>query len=437
MTKELDRRTVLKSTAAGTAVAALGGLSTAAFASGRQTIRVGLVGCGGRGTGAAANTLDASPDTTLVAMADVFSDRLEGSKGHLTQRGDRVTVTQDDCYVGFDAYKQLIARDDIDMVILATPPHFRPIHCEAAVAAGKHVFMEKPVAVDPAGVRKVMAAGKLADEKGLSIVSGTQRRHEACYLDCMDRIQNGEIGEIVGGQCYWNMGGLWSHAPREEWTDTEWQLRNWLYFAWLSGDHIVEQHIHNIDVMNWAMGSHPDRVTAMGGRQSRIDPTYGHIFDHFACDFTYPDGRQAMSMCRQAVGASGKVEEHIQGTKGRAITHSGGTRFEGGVDWQYDKANPNPYVQEHKNLLASIRGETQRLNEAQRVAESTMTAIMGRMSAYSGKDLTWDETLNADLDMTPDEYAFVTLATPRIARPGSTKFDDELWGTTATANANG
>ena len=431
MTNELDRRTVLKTTAAGSAVAALGGLSTSAFAQGRQKIRVGLIGCGGRGTGAAANTLDASPDTTIVAMGDLFADRLDGSRNHLAQRGDRVRLTDDDCHVGFDAYEKVVARDDVDMVILATPPHFRPRHCDAAVAAGKHVFMEKPVAVDPAGVRKVLAASDLADEKGLSIVAGTQRRHEACYLEAMKRIQDGELGEIVGGQCYWNMGGLWSHAPREEWSDTEWQLRNWLYFTWLSGDHIVEQHVHNVDVMNWAMGGHPVSVMGMGGRQSRIDPKYGHIFDHFANDYVYNGGRQVMSMCRQAVGATGRVQEHIQGTKGRAITHSGGTRFEGGVDWQFTDENPNPYVVEHKNLHASIRGDAPRLNEGHRIAESTLTAIMGRMSAYSGKEIRWEDALNADLDMTPPQYAFVDLNVPRIARPGSTAMDDELWVTNA------
>ncbi|MCH2136306.1 MAG: Gfo/Idh/MocA family oxidoreductase [Phycisphaerales bacterium] len=436
MNDHIDRRMVLKTTAAGTAAAALGGISTAAFASGRGQIGVGLVGCGGRGTGAAANTLDASPDTKIVAMADVFGDRLQSSRGHLSQRGDRFAVTDDDCHVGFDAYKQLMARPDVDMVILATPPHFRPAHCAQAVKQGKHIFMEKPVAVDPAGVRTVLAASDLADEKGLSIVAGTQRRHEACYLDAMRRIHEGEIGDVVGGQCYWNMGGLWSHAPREEWSDLEWQMRNWLYFTWLSGDHIVEQHVHNVDVMNWAMGGHPEKVLGMGGRQSRIDPKYGHIFDHFANDYTYSDGRQVMSMCRQAVGASGRVEEHIQGTKGRAITRSGSARFEGGVDWQFDKENPNPYVVEHKDLHASMRGETDRLNEGHRIAESTLTAIMGRMSAYSGKELTWDQALNADLDMTPPQYAFVDLAVPRIARPGSTPMDDDLWATTATASTS-
>ena len=437
MTNDMDRRTVLKTTVAGTAVAALGGFATAAFTTGAQKIRVGLVGCGGRGTGAAANTLDASPDAQLVAMADLFSDRLEGSRKHLQGRGDRVTVTDDDCYVGFDAFTKLMARDDVDMVILATPPHFRPMQCAHAIKQGKHVFMEKPVAVDPAGIRKVLAAAKLADDKGLSLVCGTQRRHEACYLEAMQRIQDGQLGDIVGGQCYWNMGGLWSHAEREAWSDTEWQLRNWLYFAWLSGDHIVEQHVHNLDVMNWAMGGHPEKVMGMGGRQSRIDPKYGHIFDHFANDYTYSDGRQVMSMCRQAVGATGRVEEHIQGTKGRAITHSGGTRFEAGVDWRFEDKNPNPYVVEHKDLHASIRGETPRLNEGKRIAESTLTAIMGRMSAYSGKELTWDEALNADLDMTPAQYAFVDIEVPRVARPGSTKFDDELWSSMATVNADG
>ena len=423
-----DRRTMVKATAAAAGLAVIpAALGRAADVAGTETIKVGLVGCGGRGTGAAFNALDASPNAQLVAMADVFPDRLKGSRNNLVKRGNQCLVTDEDCYVGFDAYKQLMARDDVDVVILATPPHFRPPHFAEAIRQGKHVFMEKPVAVDPAGIRLVMSAADEADSKSLSVVAGTQRRHEKCYLDVMERIRNGEIGETVAAKCYWNMGGLWNREPQNDWSDMEWQLRNWLYFTWLSGDHIVEQHVHNLDATNWAMGNHPIKCTGMGGRQARIDPNYGHIYDHFAIDYEYPGGLHAMSMCRQGDGCSSRVEEVIQGTKGRAVTSSGRARFEGGPEWTFSGDNPNPYVVEHKDLHASILGQTNRLNEGHRIAESTLTAIMGRMAAYSGKDITWEQALNAELDMTPPQYAFVEIDIPQIPRPGRTAHDEELW----------
>jgi predicted dehydrogenase len=296
-----------------------------------------------------------------------------------------------------------------------------------AIANDKHVFMEKPVAVDPAGVRIVMAAGDVADQRGLSVVAGTQRRHEACYLDMMRRIRDGEIGEPVAARCYWNQGGLWNRGRNDEWSDMEWQLRNWLYFTWLSGDHITEQHVHNLDAVNWALGSHPIRCMGMGGRQSRTQPEYGHCFDHFAIDYEYPGGVHALSMARQADGSASRVEEVIQGTKGRSVSTSGQTRFEGGRNWSFTAENPNPYVQEHRNLHASIRGEQARLNEARRIAESTLTAIMGRMSAYSGRELTWDEVLNSNMDLSPPSYSFTTLDVPAIPVPGRTDPHDSLW----------
>ncbi len=415
----------LAATAAGLA-AVPATLAQAIDARGQQRLNIGLIGCGGRGTGAAYNAMDASPEARVVAMADVFDDSLRNSRHNLAKR-DQCLVTDGDCYVGFDAYKKLMQRDDVDVVILATPPHFRPMHYAHAIEKGKHVFMEKPVAVDPAGIRLVMEASRRADENSLSVVAGTQRRHEQCYLDIMERIRSGEIGQPVAARCYWNMGGLWKRDRQPEWTDMEWQLRNWLYFAWLSGDHIVEQHVHNLDAVNWAIGSHPVRCTAMGGRQSRIDEAYGHVFDHFAVDYEYADGVHAMSMCRQGDGCSSKVEEVVQGTKGRAVTSSGRARLEGGSDWIFTADNPNPYQVEHQALHESIRGDSTRLNEGHRIAESTMTAIMGRMAAYSGRDITWEEALNAELDMRPEQYDFVELDVPQIARPGRTAHDAELW----------
>ncbi|MCH2132467.1 MAG: Gfo/Idh/MocA family oxidoreductase [Phycisphaerales bacterium] len=422
-----DRRTMVKATAAAAGLAVVPSLlGRTAHAAGQETITVGLVGCGGRGTGAAFNAMEASPEARIVALADVFPDRLQGARNNLQKR-EQCTVTNDDCYVGFDAYQKLMARDDVDVVILATPPHFRPMHFAHAIGQGKHVFMEKPVAVDPAGVRIVMAASDEADSKNLSVAAGTQRRHEKCYLDVMERIRNGEIGEPVAARCYWNMGGLWNRGRQDNWSDMEWQMRNWLYFTWLSGDHIVEQHVHNLDATNWALGAHPIRCTGMGGRQARIDPSYGHIYDHFAIDYEYPNGVHALSMCRQGDGCSSRVEEAIQGTKGRAVTSSGRARLEGGPSWTFEGKNPNPYVVEHQDLHNSLRGQGNRLNEGHQIAESTLTAIMGRMAAYSGKDITWEDALNADLDMTPPQYAFVEIDIPEIPRPGRTAHDAELW----------
>ena len=261
----------------------------------QDVIRVGVIGCGGRGTGAAFNCVDSSPNIKLVALGDLFKDRLDGSRAHLEKdRPDKCAFTDEMCFVGFDAYEKVLATD-VDLVILATPPGFRPIHLEAAVKAGKHVFMEKPVAVDPVGARKVIAASEVAATKNLAIVCGTQRRHDPVYVHTMNRILDGAIGDVVGGQCYWNQGALWVHERKPEYTDMEWQCRNWLYFTWLSGDHIVEQHVHNVDVINWAMGGPPVKALGMGGRQTRVDPKYGNIYDHFAIEYEYENGARVLS----------------------------------------------------------------------------------------------------------------------------------------------
>ena len=304
------RRDFVKATAvvAGGAIP-LTAVATSAYGSGADTIRVGLIGCGGRGTGAAVNSLQADSAVRVVALADVFADRLAGARGHLAEKfSDRAMISDDQCYVGFDSYEKLIA-DDVDLVILATPPHFRPMQFEAAINAGKHVFMEKPVAVDPTGIRKVIASAAEADRRNLSVVAGTQRRHEACYLAMMDRIHSGEIGDIISARCYWNQGSLWVKEQQPTWSDMEWQIRNWLYFAWLSGDHIVEQHVHNLDACNWAIGSHPISAMGMGGRQVRTAPKYGHVFDHFAIEYEYPNGVVMHSYCRQIDGCANRVAE--------------------------------------------------------------------------------------------------------------------------------
>jgi len=370
----------MKSSALAAGTLALTGAVPVMGAGSSDTIRVGLVGCGGRGTGAARNCLESAPGVEIVALADVFADQLQGAK-------NRFKVPDKRCFVGLNAYKELMALDEVNMVILATPPAFRPPHLAEAVKRGKHVFMEKPVATCPAGVKMVIEASEKATRKKLAIVAGTQRRHEAKYVETMKRIHDGAIGRIVSAQCYWNMGELWVGRAKSnwqnytsgKWSDVEWQIRNWLFIDWLSGDHICEQHVHNIDIINWAFGTLPDEIHGQGGRQWRTGPEYGNIFDHFGVEFFYPGDIRTISMCRQIKGASGNVSERIVGTKG---TSNCAGIITGENAWRYTGANPNPYIQEHADLIKSIRrGEP--LNEGKRIAESTLCAIMGRESAYS------------------------------------------------------
>jgi predicted dehydrogenase len=311
-----------------------------------------------------------------------------------------------------------VLEQDIDYVILATPPGFRPIHFEAAVNSGKHVFFEKPVAVDAPGIRKVIAASEKAKQKGLNIVSGTQRRHDRAYMECMDRIHNGQMGDVVATYAYWNQGALWMKPRKPEWSMLEWQMRNWLYFTWLSGDHIVEQHIHNMDVSNWAKNGHPVKCFSMAGREVRTDANYGHIFDHFATEYEYEDGTKMMSTCRQIDGCYARVAEHIVGTKGSSNGHQW---IRGESTWRWEGQRQDPYMLEHKDLIASIRGQAPYVNEGVRVAESTMTAIMGRMSAYSGKEVTWEQAMASQESIVPDTFAFgMKLEVPPVAVPGVT-----------------
>ena len=386
-----------------------------------ETITVGVIGCGGRGTGAARDALEASADVRIVALGDLFPDRLEQSRSNLMQfDAARATVADSNCFSGFDAYQGVLSTD-CDLVILATPPGFRPGHFAAAIAAGKHVFTEKPVAVDGTGIRKVLAAGEEADRKGLCVVAGTQRRHENSYLAAMAKLHGGAIGEMVAGRCYWNMGGLWNVAPDPARSEMENQCRNWLYYPWLSGDHIVEQHVHNLDVINWAFGAHPERVFGVGGRQARTGADYGVIYDHFGLEYGYPQGRFALSMCRQQNGTPGKVEEMVSGTQGQMLMRPGFARIENGEAWRYTGPNNNPYVTEHVDLQRAIRSGN-RINETQNVAYSTLTAIMGREAAYTGQEITWDQALNSKQDLMPAVLAFTECPTPPVPIPGKTKF---------------
>ncbi|HEX9187755.1 MAG TPA: Gfo/Idh/MocA family oxidoreductase [Vicinamibacteria bacterium] len=426
LSSPFTRRDVLKTASLASLAAAFPGGVFAAQAS--ERIRVGVIGCGGRGTDAALNCAEASPDVVIAALGDLFPDQVQSSYKHLKEKlASRLTATPETCFSGFDNHSKVVAAD-VDLVILAAPPFFRPAHLEAAVKAGKHIFTEKPVAVDPAGVRSVIATAELAAQKNLALVAGTQRRHQAHYVEIMKRIRGGDLGEIVSGQCYWNMGTLWVERAAQnwadktikKWSDMEWQVRNWLFTTWCSGDHIVEQHVHNLDVMNWAFGAHPVKCVGMGGRAARVEPQYGNIFDHFAVEYEYPNGARVLSMCRQTAGAAENVSERVVGTTGFSYTDSADGYIKGAKAYENEKASPNPYVQEHVDLIASIRAGKP-LNEGRQVAESTLTAIMGRMSAYTGRALSWDWVMGASkLDLTPPRMELTSLPPLEVAVPGKT-----------------
>jgi myo-inositol 2-dehydrogenase / D-chiro-inositol 1-dehydrogenase len=415
---ETTRRDFIKTTSAATVATAIGGLVVpGAYAAGSDTLKVGVVGCGGRGTGAAEQILRAGPGVKLVALGDVFKDRLEEARKELATKGEHGKVSDANCFVGFDAYKNVIA-SGVDVVILATPPGFRPLHIKAAVDAGKHIFTEKPVAVDGTGIRSVLESYEKSKQKNLSIVAGTQRRHQTGYLRTMEMIKQGAIGQIVAARCYWNQGSLWFKKKEPNWSDMEWQIRNWVYFTWLSGDHLVEQHVHNIDIINWAMDAHPVSAVGMGGRQARTAPEFGHIYDHFAVDYKYQNGVHLMSMCRQIDGCEKNVSEEVVGTEGNC--NFARYSITGKRPWRFRDTDNEPYLQEHIDLVNSIRsGKT--VNELKNIAESTLTAIMGRMSAYTGKEVTWEQALNSKEDFMPKTLAWGTLPVPPVAIPGETQ----------------
>jgi predicted dehydrogenase len=411
----LSRRDFLAASAASTALMTSGNFAYAAAA---DTLKVGVIGVGGRGRQAGEQSVQSSEGVVIHAVGDLFEDRATAAKDYYSKTlGDKYKAG-DRVFTGFDAYKKVID-SGVDLVVLATPPGFRPMHLRYAIEKGKHVFMEKPVAVDGPGVRSVIESAKMAAGKGLGIVAGTQRRHEPPYVETIKRIHDGEMGDVVGGSVYWNQGGLWHKAKESSMSDMEWQIRNWLYFSWLSGDHIVEQHIHNLDVANWVMNAHPVKITAMGGRQARTDSVYGHIYDHFAAELEYPNGVRILSMARQIDNCANKVDEHFVGTKGNSRPASW-IRDGGSFKFRYDGPKPNPYVQEHTDLIASIRAGKP-LNEGIRVAESTLTAIMVRESAYSGEELTWDKALNSTMSLAPEKYEFGPLGVAPVAIPGKYK----------------
>lgn len=405
-------------------------------------IKIGLIGCGGRGTGAAFDALGAATkviypqegyhtedvaegtriqhdNIKVVALADLFPDRLTRCRGELGKLG--VDIPETRCFTGFDAYKEVLGLPEVNYVILATPPHFRPAHLMAAIEAGKHAFIEKPCAVDVPGVRQVIAAGELAKKKNLGIAAGTQRRHQNSYRETIKRLHDGAIGDITYAKAYWNGGQIWVIDREPGWSDLEWQLHNWNYFTWLGGDHIVEQHVHNLDIMNWVLGAHPIRaVSGLGGRQVRTGERHGHIFDHFAVEFEYPNGVTVFSQSRQINGCQNIVGEFVAGTKG---TSNCADRIEPkeGRRWRFSGPNPSPYQLEHQNLVASIL-TGQPINEAQAIAESTMTGILGREATYSGQPITWDEAIKSETRLGPREYKFGPYPIPEVAMPGTYRF---------------
>lgn len=367
-------------------------------------LRLAVIGCGGRGTGAIRQALQADPDTELVAMADAFQDRLDDCYNNLTQIFDkkRLKVKDADKYVGFDAYKKAI--DKADVIILATTPAFRPVHFRYAIEQGKHVFMEKPVAIDAPGIRSVLETGRMAKEKELCVVTGLQRHYETKYRELYKQVQDGSIGKITGGSVYWNSSGVWVRDRKPGQTEMEYQMRNWYYFNWLCGDHITEQHVHNIDVANWFLGEYPVSAQGMGGREVRNGKDTGQIFDHHFVEFKYANGAVISSQCRHQQGCWNMVNETLQGTKGTMNAGPGLIQdLDGKTVFRHDdEEDPNPYQVEHDELFAAIRkGEI--INNTEYTAMSTMSSILGRMATYSGTMITMEEALSKGKSIMPDE----------------------------------
>ncbi|WP_020469890.1 Gfo/Idh/MocA family protein [Zavarzinella formosa] len=419
---ELNRRDFVVSgaVAAGALVSMTAG---GVHAQGSQAMKVGLIGCGGRGTGAAQNILEADPNVQIVALGDAFEGNVKGALAGLKRKDPkRVTATEETAFHGLDAFEKVL-KSDAELVILATPPGFRPYHLEAAINAGKHIFTEKPVAVDVTGIRKVLGLVAKAKEKNLAVVAGTQRRHQTGYLETIKQLHDGAIGEITSARAYWNGNGIWFRDRRPGMTDAEYQLNNWYHFNWLCGDHIVEQHVHNLDVINWVLGTHPIKATGMGGRSNRkVGPAaeVGHIFDHFAVEFEYPNGVIVQSYCRQIEGCANNISESVVGTKGKCNVGGYVINNKYLLEGKNDNA---PYVQEHIDLIKSIRAGKP-LNELENVATSTMTAILGRMTTYSGKTLEWDKVMKSATEDTFPKNLTLQSALPVSPIPvvGKTNF---------------
>jgi len=425
----LNRRTFIKSSTAAALIAGTGGV----YASGSDKIRVGLIGCGGRGTGAGIiDCAQSAKGIELTAMGDLFQDHLDLApnliKANLSERGLPVEeiykVKPENMFVGKDAYHNVI-QADVDMIILTTPPCFRPLHFRAAVEAGKHVFIEKPIAVDPIGVRSVIETSELAKQKGLTVVAGTQLRRFEPMRQAIKRLHDGAIGDLTGGQVVRTSGAMrdWREdekTPKNEWSEMEYHIRRWLFWTWTSGDFIVEMHVHNLDIMNWILGSHPISCMAMGGRQVRVEPEFGNVYDHFSAEYLYPNDVRVEYMGTQIDKFTYRLDQRVQGTKGSAYLDFANAQIKSAKAWEYNGTHPNPAVLQYTEMIDSIRNG-RAINEGRQVAESTLTAIMGRMSAYTGRELKWDWVMNASqLDLSPRESAWGPSLHRDIALPGLT-----------------
>ena len=430
------RRTFCKQTAAATTGILASTLPLDAMSNvyDNKKLKLALVGCGGRGSGAAVQALTADDKVELYAMADAFRDRIDSSLNGIKEHFDgskNIDVKEKNMFTGFDAYKKAI--DLCDVVILTTPPGFRPLHFEYAIRNDKHVFMEKPLATDAPGIRKVLEIAKIAKDKKLNVVVGLQRHYQDKYITLYNKVVNGDIGKIVSGQVYWNDGGVWVKKRKPSQSELEYQMRNWYYFTWLCGDHILEQHIHNIDVANWFIGDYPISAQGMGGREVRNGIDHGQIFDHHFVEFSYASGAVISSQCRHQTGTASRVDEVFQGSNGSVVTGKGEmTDLDGNIKYKYpNKRNedPNPYQVEHDKLFQSIRNN-EVINDVEYGAKSTMTAIMGRMATYTGKKITWDQAINSKEMLVPNNLTWnstpPTLPDDNgkylVAIPGKTQF---------------
>jgi predicted dehydrogenase len=424
--KSHSRRQFLKNSTAAVVTGAMAvneTIARSAYVAGSDVLRIGLIGCGGRGTGAASEALAADKNVKLTAMGDAFKDRLDSSLAELRKIQSisaKIDVSPERCFVGFDAYKNVIA-SGVDVVLLTAPPHFRPLHLRAAVEAGKHIFAEKPVAVDAPGVRAVLTICEEAKKKNLSVVSGLCLRYSLGFQEIIQRIHDGELGDLRTLQANDYRGPIWTKPRQPEWSDMEWQMRNWYYFTWLSGDFNVEQHVHYLDVCAWVMKEeYPLRAVGMGGRQVRTGPEYGNIYDHHSVTYEYANGAKLFSNCRQQPGCHNDMTCYAAGSKGTAEISERVPTMTTDKQWRYRGPNNNIYQTEHDELFASIRSGKP-INNGEYMAKSTLLAIMGRMATYTGKMITWEQAMNSKEDLTPAKYEWGSIATPPIAMPGVTQ----------------
>ena len=422
-----NRRAFLQKTGAAILTSSLAFHSARANTTKNNTLKVGLVGCGGRGNGAAMQALQGDPDTIITALGDVFPEQIEIAVKELSAEfPERVKVSKENRFVGFDAYKRVI-ESDVDVVLLATPPVFRPEHFYEAVTAGKHTFCEKPMAIDAPGVRKIIDGAKKAKEKNLAVVSGYTYRYDYAKRAFFDKIKNGQIGDITSISTTRNGGQLWNKPKEAAWSDMEYKLKNWLYYSWLSGDFICEMMVHSLDLMAWAMGDRlPLKATGTGGRQVRTEEIYGNVYDHFAIEFEYPNGVRGYHFSRQQEGCSNTNHVNIAGTAGRGYIENGSGLHEitGKQKWKYAGEKNNMYETQHQEMFASIR-KGKPLNDGIKMANSSMLGVLARMVAYTGQTLTWDEAFNSNESLGPrmDQYSRDLIWTDNsIAKPGITKF---------------